>query len=93
MILCYVSLIRIPVSKHNNNDFCFRSFKVNYAFPFFHSTHSVNARLKFSRYMLVTYKIERDAVVTIKRIQQQVASEQRIQRTSVLTDETVYDQK
>uniref|UniRef100_A0A915PLL6 Uncharacterized protein n=1 Tax=Setaria digitata TaxID=48799 RepID=A0A915PLL6_9BILA len=46
----------------------------------------------YNRYMLVTYKIERDAVVTIKRIQQQVASEQRIQRASILTDETVYDQ-
>lgn len=43
--------------------------------------------------MLVTYKIERDAVVTIKKIQQQVASEQRIQRASILTDETIYDQK
>ncbi|EJD74412.1 hypothetical protein LOAG_18272 [Loa loa] len=46
----------------------------------------------YNRYMLVTYKIERDAVVTIKRIQQQVASEQRIQRTSILADETIYDQ-
>ncbi|VDP14980.1 unnamed protein product, partial [Onchocerca flexuosa] len=46
----------------------------------------------YSRYMLVTYKIERDAVVTIKRIQQQIASEQRIQRASILADETIYDQ-
>lgn len=46
----------------------------------------------YNRYMLVTYKIERDAVVTIKRIQQQVASEQRMQRTSILADETIYDQ-
>ncbi|VDN03545.1 unnamed protein product [Thelazia callipaeda] len=46
----------------------------------------------YNRYMLVTYKIENDSVVTIKRIQQQIGPEQRNPRHSVLVDETVYDE-